>query len=132
MNMWGQELYGKCMYLPLNFSVNLKLLFKTKKSYFLPLSFRVFYTCQLGLVGFLLFNYSVYFFIFCLDVLHYRQWSIEISKYYCRALFLLSILWKIVSPTLRLCFGGNMWLHLLYLLDELTLLSIYNVLFCVL
>lgn len=30
MNMWGQELYGKCVYLPLNFSVNLKLLFKTK------------------------------------------------------------------------------------------------------
>ena len=44
---------------------------KKKKSYFLPLWFRVFYTCQLGLVGFLLlFKYSVLFFIFCLDVLH--------------------------------------------------------------
>jgi len=28
MRVWGQAVYGKSLYLPLNFSVNLKLLYK--------------------------------------------------------------------------------------------------------
>lgn len=30
--MWGQEVYGKSLYFPLNFAVNLTLLFKKKKN----------------------------------------------------------------------------------------------------
>ena len=31
MHLWRQEVYGEPLYLPLNFAVNLKLLFKSKE-----------------------------------------------------------------------------------------------------
>ena len=57
------------MYLPLNFSVNLKL-FKKKVIFPAGVIQSVLYMSVRSSWFLLLFKYSVLFFIFCLDVLH--------------------------------------------------------------